>query len=738
MNYRKKKGLALRLFTFCLGIVPCFILWTTAAIRHPFETSSQTTAPPVIGDEVITTLNQYSEVSVAVALYPTRVSLSIHDIEKYNLEISDLQQSVLDELDPSGYSLIHHFKSVPGFALRIKSTHVLYHLASLPEVRRIDLDVGGEGGLNDSRPLINADQAHSQGFTGLDRIVAVLDSGIDSDHPDLAGALVDEHCFSYTPSNGGCPDGSSEQAGPGSAEDDHGHGTKVIGIITGDGITAPLGIAPDTKIVAVKVLDSNNEFYDSSTIVAALDWILNNRPDVNAVNMSLYTYETFSDVCDDQYAWTMNLASAINNLRDIGILCVAIAGNDQLIGQISAPGCISSCMAIGATTKNDSATSFSNSSESVDLFAPGQGIISTAMGGGIGSITGTSAAAPHVTAAAAILKQKKSNLLPSDLESALKTSPVYITDSAGLIRPRLDVIAALDAVEPAITISGKVLLDGGTTKNIMAVRGGLSGVVMKGLSGSPVTDDLGNYSAKVKFGWTGIVTPAKTGYTFTPLSINYSNVTSDQANQDYVASFDQVTLTISALTGGTTDPSPGYHTYDYGTEVKIRAIVDSGYKFNGWSGDASGTSNPITITMDEDKSVIATFSKIPKDGGDEDGKEGGCFIATATYGSQLHSNVHILRDFRDKYLVSNKLGRVFVELYNKYSPPIAHLIAKHKSLKVFVRINLVPLIIISYAMLHLDPAATLAIFFFIVVIPVIAILYFQRRQSRLFLIIKGR
>jgi len=715
MNYHKNKDLVLRLFIICLGIVPCFILLITVGIPYPLATSSQIAAPSVIGDEVIIALNQYSEVSVAVALYPPILSFSIHEIKKYNKDIADFQQSVLDGLDPAGYTVIHRFRSVPGLVLRIKSAHVLYHLASKPGVRRIDLDVGGKGGLDDSRPLINADQAHSQGFTGSGRIVAVLDSGIDSDHPDLAGALVDEHCFSYNPDGGRCPNGSSEQAGLGSAEDDHGHGTHVTGIITGDGITAPLGIAPDAKIVAVKVLDSNNSFYSSSDIVAALDWVLNNRPDVDVVNMSLYTYAVFDDVCDDYYAWTMNLASAINNLRDIGILCVAIAGNDHLIGQITAPGCISSCMAIGATDKDDFAASFSNSSELVDMFAPGVSIISTAMGGGSRSMTGTSMATPHVIAAAVILKQKKSNLQPSELESALKTSPVYITDAAGLIRPRLDVIAALDAVEPAITISGEVILDGGTTKDLMTMTGGLNGVVMKGLSGSPVTDNLGNYSSKVRFGWSGIVTPAKTGYIFNPPNKSYSNVTSDQINQDYMASFVQYTLTINAGTGGTTYPEPGSYTHDSGTEVSVKAVPSSGYQFSGWTGDASGTSNPITITMDSDKSITANFSAIPSDetgGGEEGGKKGGCFIATAAYGSPLHPHLDILRDFRDKYLMPSKFGRKLVELYYKYSPFVANIIAKHRTLKVVVRIYLLPVIAFSYSMVHLGSIITGLIFLF--------------------------
>lgn len=641
MSYRKNKGLILRLFIFSLCFVPCFILILPTGVPSPSLRPSQVEASAVIGEEVIAALNQISEVSVAVALYLPEVRFCSYEMEKYNSVIAELQQSVLDGLDPAGYTLTHRFKSVPGLALRIRSIDVLYQLESNPRVRRIDLDLGGKGGLDDSRPLVNADQAHNLGLTGLGKIVAVLDSGIDSDHPNLAGALIDEHCFCYNPAGGRCPNGTSEQVGAGSAEDDHGHGTHVIGIITGDGNTAPRGIAPDTKIVAIKVLDSNNSFYGMSDITAALDWILNNRPDVDVVNMSLYTYVKFNDVCDDCYAWTMNLASAINNLRDKGILCISIPGNDSLVGQITAPGCISSCMAIGATDKKDSAASFSNSSELVDLFAPGVNIISTAKGGGSKSMTGTSMAAPHVTAAAAILRQKEPSLQPSELESALKTSQVYVTDAAWLTRPRLDVMAALDAVGASIPISGRVTLAGsaanateglqGSIGNVkdttevsgkqissetdykrdkrdsVAVAEGLSKVVMKGLEGSPVTDDTGYYSAKVKNGWSGVVTPSRTGFAFDPSSRSYSNVTFDQINQDYTASFVQYQLTISVGTGGTTDPLPGTYTYNYGTEVSIKAIADSGYKFSGWSGDVSGTTNPLTITMYANKSIKANF-----------------------------------------------------------------------------------------------------------------------------------
>jgi len=71
------------------------------------------------------------------------------------------------------------------------------------------------------------------------------------------------------------------------------------------------------------------------------------------------------------------------------------------------------------------------------------------------------------------------------------------------------------------------------------------------------------------------------------------------------------TLTISCTTGGTTDPVPGTYTYTDGSTVTIRAIPDSGYQFSGWSGDVSGTTNPLTLTMDRDYNVVANFSQVP-------------------------------------------------------------------------------------------------------------------------------
>ena len=146
----------------------------------------------------------------------------------------------------------------------------------------------GSGGLNDSRGVVGADDLHELGFTGACTRIAVIDSGIDRDHPDFSGRILGEACFCYNPDANCCPDGSSSQFGPGSAEDDHGHGTHVSGICAADGLHS--GVSPQAKIVAVKTIDSRNGFWSFSDQTAALDWLYSQNLGLVAVNMSLGTF----------------------------------------------------------------------------------------------------------------------------------------------------------------------------------------------------------------------------------------------------------------------------------------------------------------------------------------------------------------------------------------------------------------------------------------------------------------
>ncbi len=115
--------------------------------------------------------------------------------------------------------------------------------------------------------------------------------------------------------------------------------------------------------------------------------------------------------------------------------------------------------------------------------------------------------------------------------------------------------------------------------------------------------------------------------------------------------------------------------------------IDSG------DGDDSGDNSDGDDDGDDSGDIL--------DGDDDDG---GCFIATAAFGSYMEPHVKILRDFRDACLLTNRAGQGFVKLYYKYSPPVADYIAEHGTLKAAVRCGLYPLVGLSYVALHTTPA----------------------------------
>src|SRR5262249_46425776 len=162
--------------------------------------------------------------------------------------------NVLEGLRPGDFVLTHRWQSLNAFAGDVNASG-LRALSEDPDVLQVDEDPPAYADLAESAALIRADQVRGAGVTGRGVVVAVLDPGVDTHHPDIRDSLIVEQCFCASPSGAGCcPNGSTQQSGPGAAEDDNGHGTNVTGIITSDGRVAPPGIAPDAQIVAVKVL----------------------------------------------------------------------------------------------------------------------------------------------------------------------------------------------------------------------------------------------------------------------------------------------------------------------------------------------------------------------------------------------------------------------------------------------------------------------------------------------------
>jgi len=158
-----------------------------------------------------------------------------------------------------------------------------------------------------------------------------------------------------------------------------------------------------------------------------------------------------------------------------------------------------------------------------------------------------------------------------------------------------------------------------------------------------------------------------------------------QPNTDYeiTANFiAQYDLTISSTDGGNvTAPGEGlFPDYDAGTVVNLVATPDAGYQFDHWTG---GTGNiddryaaNTTITMNGDYSLTANF---------EEEEGGGCFIATAAYGTSTAEQLDVLREFRDGVLLESTLGSQLVDLYYQVSPPIADFISEHSVVRTLVR-----------------------------------------------------
>jgi subtilisin family serine protease len=289
--------------------------------------------------------------------------------------------------------------------------------------------------LAQSGPLVQAPQLWAAGARGAGQGVAILDTGVDGAHPFLAGRVIAEACFSTnSPANRSssvCPNGQAEQNGAGAARPCAAtgceHGTHVAGIAAGRGADFS-GMAPDADIIAVQVF---SRFTGAacggqaacvasftSDQIRALDFVrqLAATRAVAAVNMSLGGGRS-TTACDSDIT-----KPVIDQLRAVGVATVIASGNDGFRDSVSFPGCISSAVTVGATTKTDTLADFSNCGPQVDLHAPGVGINSSIPGGRFAAFSGTSMATPHVAGAFAALRSRGPAVSIDQIETALKQS----------------------------------------------------------------------------------------------------------------------------------------------------------------------------------------------------------------------------------------------------------------------------------------------------------------------------
>ena len=440
------------------------------------------------------------------------------------------------------FVLRHRYQFVPAVAGAI-TPRGLVIARELGAGIGVDLDRWSKPNMAEVAVLTNMRRVTTDvGLTGEGVTIAMVDTGVDLDHPDLIGTIADEHCIC---SDGCCPNGAAVQTGPGSAEDQDGHGTAMAGIMAGQGVVAPPGAAANASIVAVRVAGPGGNSRVSDDI-AALDWILA-RSDIDVV---LYprSGSPHAGICDDVDATTQAYAVAVDALKAKGVALLGATGNGGSGTEINAPACVESAISVGATWDSvsppatvgpctepgtiDLVACLGNSNIQTDLLAPGIVVTTTELGGGSTVGGGTSLATAVATGCAALLLEYDPSLTVEELRQALTTSPTLVTDPKnGVVLPRLDCRAALrticslsgcveqdaqcgvvddgcagvfecgDCIAPETCGGGGVVNQCGCTPTTCAAQGAQCGTVDDGCGG---TLDCGSCTAPATCGGGGV------------------------------------------------------------------------------------------------------------------------------------------------------------------------------------------------------------------------------------------
>jgi subtilisin len=278
----------------------------------------------------------------------------------------------------------HTFRIIPAIAAELPA-QAIRALENHPWVSVIEPDVPvraiGEYETSWGIVKIGAQTVHNSGNKGTGVKVCVIDSGIDTNHPDL-----------FQNYKGGW-DFVNNDSDP---SDDNGHGTHVAGIVAAALNNAGVvGVAPEAWIYAYKVLDKNGSG-SFSNVIAALDACVSNAGPGAITNNS---YGSSTD------PGTLVKAAFDNAYNNYGILHVAAAGNATgwTCNQVSYPARYDSVIAVGATNSSDQIASWSCRGPEVELSAPGVSITSTYPDNTYATMSGTSMASPHVAGAAALV-----------------------------------------------------------------------------------------------------------------------------------------------------------------------------------------------------------------------------------------------------------------------------------------------------------------------------------------------
>ena len=290
--------------------------------------------------------NKTEKVDVIILFNEEESNLRMSTLDKKGMVISQISQS-------KNYK---EFELINGLASEISADDLVL-LQDNSNVKGVYLNYDLHIFLNYSVPLINADEVwnisyNDKNITGKGQTVCVIDTGVDYTHPDLGGCTTPQFLNGTCAKVLGGYDFFNTDSNP---MDDNGHGTHCAGIIASTN-SVYKGVAPDVRIVAIKVFDFSG--YGSWAYVASgIQWCINNKDtyNISVISMSLGDDSVNNNYCNSDY-----LAPYINSAVSNNITVVVATGNGYDYDGISSPACVQNAIRVTATTKYNLFANYAN------------------------------------------------------------------------------------------------------------------------------------------------------------------------------------------------------------------------------------------------------------------------------------------------------------------------------------------------------------------------------------------
>ncbi len=524
-----------------------------------------------------------------------------------------------------------------------------------------------QGGIEAGQLGDDGNECTDNCLTGEGIKIAIIDTGVDYTHSDLGGCLGigckviggwDFVTCEEILSGGTCAPGQSKSEDD-DPMDQHNHGTHVASTAAGNGTLK--GVAPEAEILAYRVLNQYGQGLWSWVISGIEEAV---QDGANVLNLSLGGLGEHDDP----------VSTAVNNAVTNGAVVVVSAGNSGPDDEtIMSPGKAENAITVGATDKDDNLASFSSRgpvTEEImkpDIVAPGVSIRAALIGdGNFGYGSGTSMAAPHVTGAVALLLEKNLQWTPEEIKNILKDGSIDLaleekeqgegrvdiqrtlkfqqdyslsinTEGEGSVvkNPEQDSYTFEDEVTlTAIaeenwqflewsgdlqSIENPIIISIDNNKEITAnfeQENYNLNISTEGEGSASKDPNKNSYAAEEEITLT--INPEDgwefSGWTGDTEHISSNVVTMPSKDVNLTANFEQIEYTITFSVEGegtvTEEPSQPYY---YNDEVTLVASPQEDWVFSHWSEDLSGSENPKTITINDNKEVTANFEKEVKE-----------------------------------------------------------------------------------------------------------------------------